>query len=38
MQLLHESTPLAACMLAGLVLVFEPMGWATRGPGTLLGV
>ncbi|KAK9844032.1 hypothetical protein WJX81_002459 [Elliptochloris bilobata] len=37
MQLLNEYSPIAAGMLAVLVPVFEPVGWGTREPGTLLG-
>lgn len=37
MQLLHQYVPLAACLLAILVPLCEPMGWRDRGPSTLLG-
>ena len=36
-QLLNEYSPIAAGMLSVLVPAFEPMGWGTREPGTLLG-
>ena len=36
-QLLNEYCPIAAGMLAILVPVFEPVGWAKATPGTLLG-
>jgi hypothetical protein len=44
LQLLHQSMPAAACMLAALVPLMEPLGWpsaarggAWGGPGTILG-
>lgn len=37
MQLLHQYVPLAAGLLGVLVPLFEPMGWVTQGPGTILG-
>lgn len=37
MQLLHEYIPLAALMLGLIVVVLEPLGVASREPGTILG-
>jgi len=37
MQLLHQYSPLAALMLAGMVVSLEPIGMIKRGPDTLLG-
>ena len=37
MQLLHQYSPLAALMLAGMVVSLEPIGAVNRGPDTLLG-
>ena len=37
MQLLHQYSPLASAMLAGLVLGLEPIGWRHPEAGTLLG-
>lgn len=37
MQLLHQYVPLAAGLLAALVPLCEPMGWAGAPPGSLLG-
>ncbi|KAL4436857.1 hypothetical protein ABPG75_003996 [Micractinium tetrahymenae] len=37
MQLLHQYVPLAAGLLALLVPLCEPMGWAGAPPGSLLG-
>lgn len=37
MQLLHQYVPLAAMFMTVLVPIFEPVGWGSAAPGTLLG-
>lgn len=36
-QLLNEYSPIAAGFLGILIPIFEPVGWASAEPGTLLG-
>lgn len=37
MQLLHEYTPVASCLLGIMIPICEPMGWVDRQPDTVLG-
>jgi solute carrier family 35 protein E3 len=37
MQLVQQVSPVSAGLLAALIPVFEPVGWRSAGPGTILG-